>query len=299
MSILSFIKEQFGHPARLVTLLSERSYAQRASLSSSESIDAEEIPQWHRFGHPDLNDWNAGAPERIMGWRQSGGYYESFTALVPGLQEIGTVEVFDGWECDISQVEGLGASKSPLSDYRDMDRFIEARSPELVREISHDQLRKNLAHREIRILHGRPTSDHFAHYAWDGRIWLKNTGGSHHFAAARYIAKRLDVRVPLMGRLRKYGINPSAVHELVEHFEVFVVPDDAEFSVAFSDAMRYAGITWLWAPMPRPCQSERAIFLPRTERRSRKAAELLREAGMPDLGAHLIGVARYPRTLST
>lgn len=299
MSILSFVKEQFGYPARLDKLVSARPHSQLPSLSPSGSIDAEKIPEWHRFGRPDLNDWNAGAPERIMGWRQSGGYYGSFTALVPGLQEIGTVEVFDGWECDITRVEGLGASKSPLSDYRDMDRFIEARSPELLQEISHDQLQRNLAHREIRILHGRPTSDHFAHHAWDGRIWLMNSGGSHHFAAARYIAKRLDVRVLLSGRLRKYGINPSAVRKLVEHFELFVVPDDAEFSVAFSDAMRYAGITWLWAPMPRPFQSERAILLPRAERRSRRAAELLKNAGMPDLGAHLIDLAHHPHTIST
>src|SRR3546814_4338531 len=71
----------------------------------------------------------------------------------------------------------------------------------MIDEISHDRLRRNLAHNEIRILDKNSKADFFVRHTWDGRVFLANSGGSHHFAAARLIAGELGDKVPLNGLL--------------------------------------------------------------------------------------------------
>lgn len=70
-----------------------------------------------------------------------------------------------------------------------MDDMVVRNSPEMIDEISPAKLAKNLAWDEIRII-SHVDHDYFATWAWDGRVFLMNSGGSHHFAAAKYIAAR-------------------------------------------------------------------------------------------------------------
>ena len=163
----------------------------------------------------------------------------------------------------------------------------------MIDELSLAKLEKNLAHDEIRILH-RPNGglDFFVRYRWDKRLWLMNEGGSHHTAAAKYIATRIKHPVPMSGRLYEYSLNPDAINSLRRDFEIFVVGDDACSGNAFFDAMRAVSATWLWHQMPKVFERSRAIYLPRDNKRSMRVAQLLREAGFVDLGAMLSTLAQ-------
>lgn len=184
--------------------------------------------------------------------------------------------------------------KSELRDFTSTDAMVERNSRDMIDAITEAKLAENLAHTEIRIIHAPSGGgDHFERNAWDaGRLFLINGGGSHHFAAAKYIAARLQRSVPLRGRLNSYSLNAAAVASLCRDFAMFVVrDDDAGIALAFGDAMRQFRATWLWHHMPRPYDGTRAVLLPRAERRSARVAELLRDVGIADLGKHLTRLA--------
>jgi hypothetical protein len=65
--------------------------------------------------------------------------------------------------------------------------------------------------------------------------WL-NDGGSHHFGAARYQARRLGIAVPLTGRLCRYGVNVPMISAIRQQWHLFAIPADELFG-SFFDAM--------------------------------------------------------------
>jgi hypothetical protein len=226
-----------------------------------------------------------------LGWRNSAGYYSSFELNLPALEDIVQCKVVEQWECEIQDVKGLSSSKSVLKEFASLDALVETKSRELISEITEEKLRSNLAHNEIRIFHEQ-TSDHFARYGWDGRTFLINSGGSHHFAAARYIASRICHPVPLRGKLRTYKINKLAIEELRRDFDVYAISDDADISNEFFNAMKRFQATYLSVKLPSPFENSCAIFLPKKEPRSKRVSRALREAGMFDICEYLHGEAR-------
>jgi len=118
--------------------------------------------------------------------------------------EIISCEVEENYQTEIQKVEGLSASKSDLSKFESLDELVETNSREMIDSI----LQQNLRHSEIRIIHMKGI-DCFVTYSWDSksRLFLSNSGGSHHFSAARYIASRIDEKVPLNGKLLRYYID--------------------------------------------------------------------------------------------
>lgn len=135
--------------------------------------------------------------------------------------------------CDITDVHGFSASKSDLRDFGHTDEMVEANSRAMIDQITPAKLAENIAHREIRIIHNPDTSDHFTRYLWDGRLWLMNDGGSHHMAAAKYIAARLRQPVTLTGKLYTYSLNAVAIASLRREFEMFVINDEPVIANAF------------------------------------------------------------------
>lgn len=226
-----------------------------------------------------------------MGWKQRDRHsYGSFISHRPEYAQIGQQQIDDHWECDITDVHGFAGSKSELRDFASTDQMVEAKSRDLIDAITHEKLANNLDHREIRIIHS-PGSDFFCRYSWDGRLFLMNGGGSHHFAAAKYIAARLPKAVALRGRLYTRSLNALAIASLRRDFEMFVISNDTPISLGFHDAMEAFRATWLWHPLPRPFRGAKAVLLPKAERRSMQVAGLLRQAGVADLGAHLAHLA--------
>lgn len=292
--ILSFftdaINESCGHPAKLLRLLAERPDIHVPIAPASDCIASGSVVRWHELGLAPATDWPRREHGDLLGWKASGHHYGSFFAHRPEFAQLGRKTVVDDWTCDIQQVHGFSASKSDLTKFRSMDEMVECNSRELIAEVSQEALTRNFSHSEIRIV--RPsTSDFFKYHEWDGRLFLMNDGGSHHFAASKYIAKRIGMPVRLLARLHTYSLSPAAIVSLRRDFDIFLISDEAAISVAFHAAMESFRATWLWTHVPRPYEHTKAILLPKEERRSRCVAQALRKAGIVDLGAYLDDLA--------
>ena len=283
-SILDAIREFLGTPVKLRQLLATRPDACVQIAEPDPTIASSSVVPWHRWGEPSVFRWPRRAAGQVVGWSSSTGNTET---NLPALANFGEQRVVTLWTCEIQDVQGLSNSKSNLFAFKTLDEFIERDSPNLIDTISATNLHENLAHNEIRIIHHDKTSDHFARYLWDGRVLLMNDGGSHHFAAARYIAARIRQQVPLRGRLYTYAINEGSVDDLRRDYELFLIPDEPAIANAFHDVMRSLKATYFWHEMPRAHDKTKAILLPRKEARSMRVAHELRKAGLFDLGQYL------------
>jgi hypothetical protein len=284
-------RESLGVPARVMRLLDEHPDLCVQLHTPSAHIGLSSVVPWQDWAERPCNIYRERNAGWAVGWKQSGDRYTSFEATLPALVRLTKRSTDENWSCDIRDVQGLAASKSNLHEFLSMDAMVEANSQEMIANITTAGLQQNLAHKEIRIIHGTPGDDYFLRHRWDGRVFLMNSGGSHHFAAAKYIAARLSASVVLTGRLRTLSLDPAAVFELCDEYEVFAISDTPRLSVAFDSAMRIYGAAYLWRDMPTPWEHARAILLPRSERKSRKVAQALRAAGAFDIGQHLFGLA--------
>lgn len=291
-SLVDNFREDFGRPVRLLRLLAE-SQQMRATLDELPlCIASTSVPQWHELGASSSLYFPYRKCGRLLGWKDSDGRWQSFCLDRNEYAQIVRLDVSECWSVDLAAIDGFGASKSNLYTFASTDEMVETNSRDMICDISPEGLAKNLAHSEIRIIHGPAASDHFTRYLWDGRLWLQNNGGSHHTAAAKYIATRLGRPVTLTGQLRTYSLNEFAIASLRRDFEMFVINDeDPLVANTFFEAMRSFRATWLWHRLPRPyVKGMKAILLPRSERRSMRVAAELQKAGFTDLGAHFSGM---------
>ena len=274
-------REAFGIPASLLRLLDSETYPRPTLETPRRTIAASGVVPWHEWGSE-----SGRVRGELHGWEFSTGTLCSTHQMREDLAHFGSCRIVEDWTCDIQQIDGVSASKSNLQCFTTLDEMVETNSREMIEPPTIEKLHANLAHGEIRILQEH-SSDYFIQHQWDGRVFLINSGGSHHFAAARYIAKRLGVPVPLRGKLRTYSIHSSAVASLRRDFEMFVVSDDSTLSVAFDDAVRSVKAAYFRRRLPVPYGDRRAIFLPRTERRAMRVAQAMHATGCFDLGVHL------------
>ncbi len=287
--LFNSIQEDFGRPASLYDFLAAHPDLSLPTLDNSvRNVASESVVKWHEFGESRQSCPPCRNRTEMLGWRYARGSYSSFVLSREEFADIGSCTVTEQWECDIQDVTGLAASKSVLEDFDDLDRMVETNSLRMIEPVTEEKLRENLAWDEIRILNRKDPSDFFARYLWDGRVFLINSGGSHHFAAARYIAARIGTPVPLRGTLRTYAINPLPVVSLRSDFEMFVMVDTTDATLGFFEAMQGFRATFLWQYLPSPIEGYRVIMLPRSETRSMKVASILREAGFFDLGQYLM-----------
>jgi len=286
-AVLNYIQHKLGEPAELRALLKKYSGFAATLEQPPQSIAASSVVKWHEWGQS-YSGHRFGAGE-ITGWCYSEGRYSGYRVKRKEFIEFGSCERIETWQCDIQDVVGLSASKSPLQDFESLDRMVETRSREMIEPITREKLSENLAWGEIRILNRKNSSDYFTRYSWDGRVFLMNDGGSHHFSAARYISSRLHVPVPLRARLYIYEVNENAVAGLKRDFEMFVVGWTVATTNAFYEAMKNFRAGYLWKRLPPPYEDKEqcVIFLPKSDARSMKIASVLHQAGFFDLSKHL------------
>ncbi|MCX3034211.1 hypothetical protein OFK41_08320 [Acinetobacter baumannii] len=124
---------------------------------------------------------------------------------------------------DISEINGFSSSKSPLNDFINMSHFVEKRCLKYF-EVTHDELRRNLAWDEIRIISRENPSDYFRMCGWTDKLFLINDGGSHHLASAQYIAARLSEQVQLTARLDLIAFDHEGLNTFLKTYSSVLIP---------------------------------------------------------------------------
>lgn len=132
-------------------------------------------------------------------------------------ERIGSVTV------DISEITGLAASKSELQNFASMSHFVETNCRKYF-EITPEYLKSNLAHSEVRIINRESTSDYLKIFGWSEKVYLINSGGSHHFASAQYIAKELNTLVPVTGRMDLIFLDREGINRFINKFSSLLIP---------------------------------------------------------------------------
>lgn len=129
---------------------------------------------------------------------------------------------FDDFLCDITDIDGISASKSMARMFESVDAFGRDYCEYRKTPVSAEGMNEMLRHREVRILRS-PSSDTFGLDMWDGRLFLNNHGGSHHFAGAAYIARAIRRPLSLSGRLQVRWLNEPAWQWLLDRYRVLHV----------------------------------------------------------------------------
>lgn len=129
---------------------------------------------------------------------------------------------------DLSEIGGFLNSKSDLSQYRTIDDFVQNACPDYINDVSMENLDRMLLWPEIRLVNSpETTTDSFAIFGWCPKIFVQNAGGSHHMAAAHYLAKKLSQCVPIQGKVSINLISNTALQNFDSKYAAFAVPHDA------------------------------------------------------------------------
>lgn len=275
-----------GEPIRLRELLATASGKLDVDLAP-KGIAEGQVTDWGNWRGDGYGVSPSGAKAVLTGWKMKNGHYLGDQVSFAALGQLVRRETDPRFTCDIRDIEGLCSSKSDLALPPTLDDFAEVACKKLIAEVSPKALNELLQWGEIRIMHG---GDNLALYGWDGRVFYSNNGGSHHFAAARYVAGELGREVPITGRLERDILCEDAVAQLTAEFEVFVLPEASalpeNFEYRLIESMEAIEASYYKRSLPRPHSGCTALFLPRSDGQSMKAAAELRNAGAMDLGAH-------------
>ena len=189
--------------------------------------------------------------------------------------------------CDITDIECLSALDEDLHPYDTLDAFIKTERPLFVAEISDEALGHHLSWSEVRITHPE-RGDFLQRWDWDGRLALSNAGGTHHLAAARFIAARLQRSVPLRSRLISYTLSEDALLSLTSRFSLWAIDISVRVTeAALLDELRRRRTAYFTFSMPMPYRRAVGLLIPHTADRQDLARSTLVALGAMDVGSHL------------
>lgn len=297
------------HLSRLAGRLRGDAVAVEQAIEAHPSLRVRLTPPPRSIGFDSVVDWDDWAARQRAGkdgwatvqeWRPDPqrGEFSRFRR-VPALMSLVESHHFEHWRGELQQIEGLWASKSNLNQFPSLRAMVETNSPELIQDVSPAALKKLLNHSETKLTHFGDRSQTVIRHAWDGRLFWSNSGGSHHLAAAQYVAAELGQPVPIQGHLKVYRFNPEAVYRLRDEFEMFVVSAKPQSALALHKALSADRAIRLEMDMPGAYGSTQLLLLPRDNPRSMKVAQTLREYGFEDMGAHLSGLVDIQTRLAS
>lgn len=134
----------------------------------------------------------------------------------------------DNFETDISKIDGLSSSKDAcdFDKFKTIAQFAEKTCQNLIEQIDMANLTYTLSH-ERNLLNNTDLSidlEELHIYSWQNKIYWKNGGGSHHFAAAQYLANKMNVLVKVVGELQIQYLDSNAVANFNNRFDAFMLP---------------------------------------------------------------------------
>ena len=246
-----------------------------------KTVSVNSVINWHGW----LSNNTTSIQYLSMNWQHNQNNFPNIQ-----IDNIVDCKVIDNWECDITQVDGMSCSKSRLRDFSTLDALVEQDSKEMIEELSEAMLNKNLNHKGIGIIHHKNPVDYLSRHQWDGRIFLMNGDGSHHFAAAQYIAKRLKASYSIKGRLKEYSFNQEVINSLLSKYDLFVVNGNSSAFGHFSDIMKKFLAPYCRVSMPEPFTAMKLILLPKNKRRAMLVSSIMQKMNFFNLKTYFVKV---------
>ena len=229
------------------------------------------------IAHWDFLAIHSGAPTVFDGFEEHRGSIvpASLKSIHGALVAARHVDEFD---CDICEVDGIAASKSSDNFFESVDAFGADFVAFRRMPVDVDGLRRMLAHPEVRITRCGG-GDTFAIRCWDGRLFLQNAGGSHHFAGAAHISRSIGQPVPLRGKLQIHSLNCAAFSWLFDEYIPMAGPRRLGFGISRTLARVVSRCFVLKLPALTPLGALGVLLLPRNSQATSSAEEALRRAG--------------------
>ncbi|WP_139103428.1 DUF6685 family protein [Xanthomonas euvesicatoria] len=179
---------------------------------------------------------------------------------------------------DIRDIECLVHSKADMHGFASLDDMAKSACPDWIKDVSHEQLHALLAKAPPASTEGR-----LSQVDWDGRLTLIAYDGSHHFAAARYLAGQLNAPVPMTMELTTRSINAPALEALEKSYDAFVLLDEPAFNHELTKAFQATqvphGRKELRLGRALGDRNYQLILLPRESMRAMRSAAVLHAAG--------------------
>ncbi|ERF78983.1 DUF6685 family protein [Gallibacterium anatis] len=152
-------------------------------------------------------------------------------------------QIIPNWQFEIQIINNVGCSKSLLSQLSSLDELVEQDSRDLIPEITETMLHKNMQHRESKIFHTDNST--ISCELWSGSFTWENCGGSHHFAAARYIAKKLEQDINLTGILHLVMLNKELFRTLFSKYHLFLITLDTDENLLLNKTLENLKIPFM------------------------------------------------------
>ncbi|EDV8901874.1 hypothetical protein BGD62_004566 [Salmonella enterica] len=287
------IRHSTGHPARLEHIIMTGSLVPVPLNPPADTFWTRSVTHWHTW--MEFSESGYSAPY-TLDYRKPGydRHFECYDLPVPEVEQMICEEIIPDFSCDIVAIKGISASKSLDYDIADIDDFPLKCCPEYAEPVTEEHLRENMRHGELRL-----DRMIFADYPWaNRRYYWHNSGGSHHFAAARYQARQLNIPVPIHGKLHRYSVNVQMIATLLRKWHMFLIPKNDVFG-SFYDAMQAFECPFANSSLPRymhdgyegsvPLQ---VIWLERGQAKPDAVASVLSRSGFADFASELNDLAK-------
>lgn len=249
------INEILGIPSRLIELIEKR------QLSSTKP----NVP----------NDVSCSAVIKWNEWLGSSPYNECHYTLRNKIDycniksnDINSLIIKEESLCEIEiqDINSLSASKSDLSSYSSLDDAALKMSSEHIKQMNMEGLESCLSH-----LNKRAWKDEYIslnHYSWHSKNYLWDNGdGSHHFVAAKYIAKNICEKVYKKAKITKYTVDKGALHSFLSQNEMFLF-NEVEYHL--NDILKNFGSSFGYLDLPSPLNeynpNTKILILPNNKR---------------------------------
>ncbi len=225
-----------------------------------------------RFGHVvNWDEWFSINPNNHIRLDYS---VDNTRRLMEDIKNIASIKKIDNWKCDIQEIKGISSSKSDLSKFDLLDSFAEINCGRFILDISEESLNKNLMWEDGDIF----KRANFTACKWnDNEIKLQNGGGSHHFSAARYIAKKLGTNVTVSGTLKHKSLVDNCVYSIINAIDMYAIPTHKESY--FHYAINSFKADAIFLEPPRPFNGFVLICFYRNSIRSRIVSKLFKKSG--------------------
>lgn len=272
--LMYFSKGSFLYAPKFISEIKKRQDLKIVLKIPEQTANSNQIIRWDDWKHRDLKK------SYILAFHEKN---QMAWTYVPELEHLISVSEIENCQVDIQDIACLSSSKSNLSLFKALNDFATIKNSNLITELSEENLNKNLFWEDKKIL-----NNPFLYcYVWDNkRIHLKNSGGSHHFSAARYIASQLNKKIHISGRLKIFHLNQESICSLLNQFALFAVNNNDRFFIVDECANIGASVGVYDAPPP--FYDKTIIFLPHINKRSAHVTKLFQQFGLFNFGDFLL-----------